>query len=78
MSHVKRILLLNFPEQEAAELCIQLGRVSPETPVKTHKLRAEQLDVSPDTLIFLMDSPVAIGQTLDLFQSTPMPNMPPN
>ena len=73
---MNRVWLLGFPENEAAGLCVQLGRIAPGTPVESRQeFDTELLEVDSETLIFLFDSHVAIGQTMRLFQHAPTTNL---
>jgi DNA-binding NtrC family response regulator len=73
---MNRVWLLGFPEDEAAALCVQLGRIASGTPVESrHEFDPESLDVDPESLVFLFDSHVAIGQTMRLFQHVPACNL---
>ncbi len=73
---MNRVWLLGFPENEAAGLCVQLGRIAPGIPVESRQeFDTELLDVDSETLVFLFDSNVAIGQTMRLFQHEPTTNL---
>jgi len=73
---MRRILLLGFPEEHAAELHVQLGRVAGDMPVESHPhIPDESTILDEDTLVFLWDSKVAIGQTQRLFQRLPQANL---
>jgi len=73
---VNRIVLLGFPDNAAADLCVQFGHIAPSIPVETQQqFDAKLLDIDSDTLIFLLDSPLAIGQAMLLFQKIPTANL---
>jgi len=73
---MNRVWLLGFPENEAAGLCVQLGRIAPGMPVESRQeFDPESLEVDSESLVFLFDSNVAIGQTMRLFQHVPATNL---
>jgi len=73
---MKRIFLLGFPDADAAGLSVQLGHVVPDTSVEIYPGVDEALhDIDTDTLVFLPDSRVAIGQTMRLFRQLPSANI---
>jgi len=73
---MKRIWMLGFPDDEAASLSIQLGRIAPGIPMESRQeFDAELLEVDSETLIFLFDSRIAVGQTMRLFQQGPSANI---
>lgn len=69
---MKRVVLLAFPPEKSAELCVQLGRVAADMPVEVHEsFTTEHVTLDVDTLFLLWDSPVAMGQAHRLFQALP-------
>jgi len=73
---MNRVWLLGFPEDEAADLCVQLGRIAPGIPAESRQeFDPESLEVDAESLVFLFDSNVAIGQTMRLFQHVPATNL---
>jgi len=73
---MKRIMLLGFPENTAADLCVQFGHIAPGLAVETHQqFDAQSLDLDAETLILLSDSRLAIGQAMRLFQQAPTANL---
>ncbi|MFQ5355102.1 MAG: sigma-54 interaction domain-containing protein [Mariprofundaceae bacterium] len=73
---MKRLCLLGFPEDLAADLCIQLGRVAPELPVDhQQQFHTDFLEIDAETIFFLLDSNLAMSQTLQIFQHNPTANL---
>lgn len=73
---MNRILLLGFSDADAADIRIQLGYAAPDTPIESSEsFDPEQLKLDSDTLIFLLDSVVAIGQVQQLFKIMPSVNI---
>ena len=73
---MKRIMLLAFPDEHAAELQVQLGRMAVDMPVESYPhVPDESTALDEDTLIFLWDSSVAIGQAQRLFKRLPQANL---
>ncbi|HKJ84046.1 MAG TPA: sigma-54 dependent transcriptional regulator [Mariprofundaceae bacterium] len=69
---MKRVVLLAFPQEKSAELCVQLGRVAPDMPVEVYEsFSTEHVPLDAETLLLLWDSPVAMGQANRLFQAVP-------
>jgi two-component system response regulator FlrC len=69
---MKRIVLLAFPQEISAELCVQLGRVAEDMPVEVHEsFSTEHVTLDADSLCLLWDSSVAMGQAHRLFQAVP-------
>jgi DNA-binding NtrC family response regulator len=73
---MKRIMLLAFPDAHAAELQVQFGRMAAQMPVESYPhVPDASTALDEDTLIFLWDSPVAIGQAQRLFNRLPQANL---
>ncbi len=73
---MKRVMLLAFPDEHAAELQVQFGRMGVEVPVESYThVPDESAALDADTLIFLWDSSVAIGQAQRLFGHLPQANL---
>jgi len=73
---MNRILLLGFTEAIAADIRIQLGYAAPDTAIENlEHFDPEQLTIDSDTLVFLLDSVVAVGQVQQLFKLVPSANI---
>jgi len=69
---MRQIRLQGFPEEMAAGLCATLCRIAPKARLETcESFCPELMDDDAETLVFLYDSPVAIGQTMRLFRQAP-------
>jgi len=69
---MKQVQLLGFPQNQSASIRTQIGRIAPDTIVESYQeFDAELLETDMESLTFLFDSRVAIGQTMRLFQHTP-------
>jgi len=73
---MNRILLLGFSDDTAADIRIQLGYAAPDTVIENMAyFDPDQLKLDSDTLVFLLDSLVAVGQVHQLFKMAPAANI---
>ena len=73
---MNHILLLGFSDDAAADIRIQLGSAAPDTAIENMmRFDPGRLELDADTLVFLLDSPIAMGQVLQLFKGTPSANI---
>ncbi len=73
---MNHILLLGFSDDVAADIRVQLGRAAPDTAIENLvQFDPDRLKLDADTLVFLLDSPIATGQVLQLFKITPSANI---
>ncbi|MDQ6996645.1 MAG: sigma-54 dependent transcriptional regulator [Mariprofundus sp.] len=72
MSHV---CMLGFPEQEIAELRVQLGKLLPDTYIESLPESISQSEISPDALIFIWDTVTSPAMVRRLFKADPQANI---
>jgi len=71
----KHVNLIGFPESEAAELRVQLGRLLPDTFVESVPEDSEQLQAGSDALMFIWDSVTSPALVRRLFHANPQANI---
>jgi len=70
-TNLSGVCLIGFPEPEAAELRVQLGKLLPDTYIESLPEHASQTEISPDALIFIWDTVTSPAMVRRLFNDDP-------
>lgn len=75
MNHNPQIILIGFPQNEEAELRIQLGRLLPHTLIESQTTDSRQPVNGDDSLVFIWDSITSPAMVRRLFEGAPQANI---